>query len=46
MYLTTAYAKNAGVNFDTSAISFANGYFLGTGKDNMVGVALGIRHKF
>ncbi|SPR98328.1 porin [Cupriavidus taiwanensis] len=46
VYLTTAYAKNAGVNFDTSAISFANGYFLGTGKDNMVGVALGIRHKF
>ncbi len=46
VYLTTAYAKNAGVNFDTSAISFANGYFLGTGKDNMVAVAVGVRHKF
>ncbi|MCY1225947.1 hypothetical protein D9M72_381600 [compost metagenome] len=46
LYLTTAYSKNAGLNFDTSAISFANGYFLGSGKDNMVGVALGIRHKF
>ncbi|TDF61945.1 porin [Cupriavidus sp. L7L] len=46
VYLTTAYAKNAGINFDTSAISFANGYFLGSGKDNMVGVAVGMRHRF
>ncbi len=46
LYLSTAYAKNAGLNFDTSAISFANGYFLGNGKDNMLGVALGMRHIF
>lgn len=46
VYLTTAYAKNAGLNFDTSAISFANGYFLAAGKDSMIGVALGIRHRF
>ncbi|MCY1283118.1 Outer membrane porin protein [compost metagenome] len=46
VYLTTAFSKNAGLNFDTSAISFANGYFLGTGEDKMVGVAVGIRHKF
>lgn len=46
LYLTTAYSKNAGLNFDSSAISFANGYFLGSDKNNMFGVALGIRHKF
>ncbi|WP_306853230.1 porin [Cupriavidus necator] len=46
LYLTTAFAKNGGLNFDTSAISFANGYFPGSDKNNMFGVALGIRHKF
>lgn len=46
LYLTTAFSKNSGLNFDTSAISFANGYFLGSDKNNMFGVALGIRHKF
>ncbi|MGT2433389.1 porin [Cupriavidus basilensis] len=46
MYLTTAYTKNAGLNFDTSAISFANGYFPGAGKDNMLGAAVGVRHRF
>ncbi|WP_454742262.1 porin [Cupriavidus necator] len=46
VYLTTAFSKNAGLNFDTSAISFANGYFLGTGEDKMIGAAIGIRHKF
>lgn len=46
VYLTTAYTKNAGLNFDTSAISFANGYFPGAGKDNMLGAAVGMRHRF
>lgn len=46
VYLTTAFAKNSGLNFDTSTIGFANGYFPGASKNNMVGVALGIRHKF
>lgn len=46
VYLSTAYSKHAGLNFDTSAISFANGYFLGAGKNEMIGVAVGIRHKF
>ncbi|MDW3684239.1 porin [Cupriavidus sp. CV2] len=46
VYLTTAYAKHAGLDFDTSAISFANGYILGSGKDSMLGAAVGIRHKF
>ena len=46
VYLTTAYTKNAGLNFDTSAISFANGYFPGAGKNSMLGVAVGMRHRF
>ncbi|RDK11860.1 porin [Cupriavidus lacunae] len=46
VYLTTAFSKNSGLNFDTSAISFANGYFLGSDKTNMFGAAIGIRHKF
>ncbi|MBY4899328.1 porin [Cupriavidus sp. AU9028] len=46
IYLTTAYTKHAGLNFDTSAISFANGYYLGAGENSMLGVAVGIRHRF
>jgi predicted porin len=46
IYLSTSFSKNAGLNFDTSAISFANGYFLGTSNNTMLGVALGVRHKF
>jgi predicted porin len=46
IYLTSAYAKNAGLNFDTSATGFVNGYFLGSGKNDMLGVAVGIRKKF
>ncbi|SDD52312.1 Outer membrane protein (porin) [Cupriavidus sp. YR651] len=46
VYLTVAYSKNSGLNFDTSAISFANGYFLSQGNSNQFGAALGIRHKF
>jgi predicted porin len=46
VYLTTGFSKNSGLNFDTSAVSFANGYFPQAGKNTMIGVALGIRHKF
>ncbi|WP_455287160.1 porin [Cupriavidus necator] len=46
VYLTTAYVQNAGINFDTSAVSFANGYFLGSGHRSMTAVAVGIRHRF
>lgn len=46
VYLTTAYAKHAGLNFDTSSIGFANGYFPGAGQTSMIGAAVGIRHKF
>jgi predicted porin len=46
IYLTTAYAKNAGLNLDTSQTGFVNGYFLGAGKQDMLGVAIGIRQVF
>lgn len=46
VYLTMAYAKHSGLNFDSSALGFANGYFLAQGDSNQFGAALGIRHKF
>lgn len=46
IYLTTAYAKNAGLNLDTAQTGFINGYFLGAGKQDMLGVAIGIRQVF
>ncbi len=46
VYLTTAYAKNSGLNFDTSANGFASSYFLSRGSTNQFGAAVGIRHKF
>ena len=46
LYLTAAYAKHAGLNFDTSPINYANGYYLGAGKNSMLGYAFGIRHRF
>ncbi|QQX82828.1 porin [Cupriavidus necator] len=46
IYLTTAYARNAGLNFDSSPISFATGYFPTAGQKGMFGVAVGVRHKF
>ncbi|AEI81541.1 hypothetical protein CNE_BB1p01140 (plasmid) [Cupriavidus necator N-1] len=46
LYLTTAYAKNASLNFDTSVGGLGTGYYLGAGKNSMFGAALGIRHIF
>ncbi|GAB7548329.1 porin [Cupriavidus sp. 8B] len=46
VYLTTAYSKNSGLALDTASIGFSNGYPLGGTKTNMLGVAVGIRHKF
>ena len=52
IYLTTAYAKNAGLGLDSPMIGFANSlslgnsYTLASGQSNMLGVAVGIRHKF
>lgn len=52
VYLTTAYAKNAGVGLESAAIfsanslALGNNYVLGAGHTSMVGVAAGIRHRF
>lgn len=46
VYMTTAYAKHSGLNFDTSANGFASGYFLSPGSDNQFGAAVGVRHRF
>ncbi|WP_354683269.1 porin [Cupriavidus necator] len=46
LYLTTAYARHAGLCLDTASIAFNNGYQPGAGKDSMFGAALGIRHNF
>ncbi|WP_420995069.1 hypothetical protein ACKI2N_007685 [Cupriavidus sp. 30B13] len=46
LYLTTAYAKNASLNFDTSVGGLGTGYYLGAGKNSMFGAVLGIRQTF
>jgi len=46
VYLTTAYARNAGVNFDSANTGFATGYFPTPGQKGMTAVAVGVRHIF
>ncbi|CAG2158921.1 porin [Cupriavidus numazuensis] len=46
VYVTAAYAKNSGLNVDTSANGFGSAYFLSQGNTNQLGVAAGIRHIF
>lgn len=46
VYLSMAYVKNSGLNFDSSPVGFAAGYFLSQGSSNQFGTAIGIRHKF
>ncbi|UIF87765.1 porin [Cupriavidus necator] len=52
VYLTAAYAKNAGLMMESLAtvyansLSLGNSYALGNGQSNMLGAAVGIRHKF
>jgi predicted porin len=52
LYLSTAYAKNAGLMMESLAtvyansLSLGNNYVLANGQSNMLGVSLGIRHKF
>ncbi|MBP0619441.1 porin [Cupriavidus consociatus] len=52
VYLTTAYAKNAGLMLESLATAYANSlslgnsYALANGQSNMFGAAVGIRHKF
>jgi len=46
VYLTTAYARNAGLNFDTPNTGFVGGYYPTPGQHGMLGVAVGIRQVF
>jgi predicted porin len=52
VYLTTAYAKNAGLMMESlgtvfaTSLSLGSSYVLANGQSSMVGVAVGIRHKF
>ena len=47
LYLSTAYARNAGLALDQATVDLnATGYGLASGKTSMVGMAVGIRHKF
>jgi len=52
VYLSTAYAKHAGLMLESLATTFANSlslgnsYALANGQTSMVGVAVGLRHKF
>ncbi|TPQ42984.1 porin [Cupriavidus pinatubonensis] len=46
LYWTTVYAKNSGLCLDTASIGYANGYQPGGTRNNMLGAAVGLRHKF
>ena len=52
VYLSAAYARNAGLTLDSVATAYAtslslgNSYALASGQNSMVGVAVGVRHKF
>lgn len=52
VYVTTAFAKNAGLMLESIAtiyansLSLGNNYALGNGQRTMLGVAVGLRHKF
>ncbi len=52
VYLSTAYARNAGLMLESLATTYANSlslgnsYVLANGQSSMLGVALGLRHKF
>jgi predicted porin len=52
VYLSAAYAKHAGLAMDSVAnvyatsLSLGNSYALANGQNSMLGVAVGVRHKF
>lgn len=46
VYLTTAYARNSGLNFDSLPTSYATAYVPAAGQKGMLGVAVGLRHRF
>lgn len=46
VYVSAAYSRNAGLNFDSSQTLFLYGYPRTAGQKGMVGVTTGIRHIF
>jgi len=46
VYLLGAYARNAGLGLDTAVTGYATGHQLAAGKNDVVRLAVGIRHKF
>jgi predicted porin len=46
VYLATAYARNAGLNFDSTQTAFLFNYPSMAGQKGMFGVSTGIRHTF
>jgi len=52
VYVTTAFARNAGLMLESLAtvyansLSLGNSYALGNGQSTMIGAAVGLRHKF
>ncbi|GLC96670.1 porin [Cupriavidus sp. TA19] len=46
VYLSLAYVKNSGLNFDNTAVFYSGGNPLGADKQSMLGAAVGIRHRF
>ncbi len=52
VYLTTAYSKNAGLTLESlgtgylTSLALGSSYVLPNGANSMVGVAVGVRHKF
>lgn len=52
VYVSTAFAKNAGLMLESLAtvyansLSLGNNYALGNGQSTMIGAAVGLRHKF
>ncbi len=46
VYLSLAYAKHSGLNFDTASTGISGGYALAQGSNDQLGTAIGIRHRF
>ncbi|SCU74829.1 Outer membrane protein (Porin) [Cupriavidus necator] len=46
VYLSIAYARNSGLNFDSSPTGVSSGYHLAQGSISQFGTAVGIRHRF
>ncbi|KAA0182629.1 porin [Cupriavidus gilardii] len=46
VYLSLAYARHSGLNFDSAWTGVSSGYALAQGSNDQFGTAIGIRHRF